>query len=727
MKRLLLKITPLFILIVLFSLQISKSVEPERKTNLLFKPQKVHDALHLNFDYGKIPLYFIRNEGQVNGRVLYYAKTPGYTLWVTKEGLIFDRIVELKKQGEKKSSHPYRGSSQSIGEKDKQLFRRDVSRLELLKAHINPEVIPVDLSQHRVSYLSGKKQPQWKTNIQTSRAVLYRELYKKIDLKIYGVEEEIEYDFIVKPGGNASDIRFEYKNTKGTRIDSEGNLVIKSLSGEFRHASPMCYQAIEGEKIEVRAAFKKIRENTYTFEVGKYDGRHELIIDPLVQGFSTFLGGNDNEISYGMAVDTQGAVYVSGVTFSTNFPTKKPIIKNYAGRRDAFVTKINPAGNALVYSTYLCGSRDDLSYDLAVDSGGSVYVTGYTDSKDFPVKKALFKNNQGGNDVFITKISPEGKEIVFSTYIGGSYDDVGLGIRVDSKGAVYVGGSTYSNNFPTKNAVYTAYSGKQDAFLAKLNRKGKPLVYSTYLGGTERDYAWDIALDSHRSAYITGATFSTNFPTKKAFQKTNSGSFDVFVAKIAPNGKTFIYTSYLGGNGYDGGHRIFADSSGAAYITGFTWSTNFPTHKALRKQDQGGIDAFVAKIKPKGKALVFSSYLGGSSQDEGWGISVDSKGAVYVSGLTSSTDFPTKKPLYGTNAGSFDVFLTKIKAKGSPLIFSTFLGGSNQELTRRLVLDALGAMYICGSTKSGDFPVKNPYQRKKGAIEDSFITKLEHK
>jgi len=717
MCKFFLKISFLFILIIFLSLQTSISLKSEIQSiaQPLLKSQKLSKSLQISPDYGKIPLYFIPNKGQIHKNALYYANTSKYTLWVTKEGLSFDSTIKCDNQDRRDKAGLSALSDQHT---------RDVSRLIFLNANNNPEVIAVDKTEHKVNYFIGSDKSKWKTGIFTSKAVLYKELYKKIDLKVYGLEKEIEYDFFVKPGGKVSDIRFEYKDIKQTRIDKEGNLVVETMFGEFKHARPGCYQTIQGEKIEVDAWFKKIEENRYSFGVGKYDNTYELIIDPLVLVYSTFLGGDDTDGSYAITVDSQGAVYVSGYTYSTNFPTKKPIYGNYTRLRDAFVTKIDPEGQALIYSTYLGGSDHDLSYDIAVDSEGAAYVTGYTESKDFPTNKAFRKNNQGSTDAFITKIDPEGKKLVFSTYLGGSASDVGVGIDIDSEGAVYIVGGTYSSNFPTKNPIYGSYAGNKDVFITKINPKGKPLIYSTYLGGSKRDYSWDIAVDSEGCSYVTGSTQSTNFPIKKPFQRNFSGYLDAFITKINPNGKALSYSTYLGGHQYDSGHSIAVDSKGAAYVTGFTQSTDFPTKKAFRKYNQGGVDAFVTKINPKGKTLVYSTYLGGYNREESWGIAVDSKGAAYVAGFTTSTDFPTKNPIFENNAGSYDVFVTKIKPNGKPLVYSTYLGGDHQDRCWCLTIDSDGAVYVAGYTKSTNFPLKNPLQNKKRAHEDLFITKL---
>jgi hypothetical protein len=322
MVKLTLKISFISILLILFSYQSSISLETKNqdKPHKVMKPQEISKSLKISPDYGKIPLYFIPNEGQVHDKALFYAKASRYTLWLTKEGLVFDSIKRIKK-GENES-HPTHPKDRNNLEGS--TCERDVSRLTFLNSKKNPEVIPVNRTKHKVNYFIGKDKSKWRTNIKTSRAVLYKELYQNIDLRVYGIEKQIEYDFIVRPGGEVSDISFEYKDVKHAEIDKCGNLLIETKFGKLEHAKPECYQVVEGERIEVEAEFKRIEANTYSFKVKEYKRNCELIIDPLVLVYSTYLGGSDNDYGYGIAVDSAGAAYVTGYTWSTDFPIQNP-------------------------------------------------------------------------------------------------------------------------------------------------------------------------------------------------------------------------------------------------------------------------------------------------------------------------------------------------------------------------------------------------------------------
>jgi len=683
--------------------------------------QEISKNLKISSDYGKIPLYFIPNEGQVHDKALFYAKASRYTLWLTKEGLVFDSIKRIKK-GENES-HPTHHKDKNNPEGF--TCERDVSRLTFLNSTKNTELIAVNQTEHKVNYFIGKDKSKWRTNIQTSRAVLYKELYRNIDLRVYGIEKQIEYDYIVNPGGEVSDISFDYRDVEKTKIDKDGNLVIETQFGELEHAKPKCYQVIGGERIEVEARFKRIENNIYGFKVKEYNRNYELIIDPLVLVYSTYLGGSGRDIGSGIVVDSEGAAYVTGETESTDFPPQNPIQGTNAGLNDAFITKINASGTALVYSTYLGGSEWDFGSGIAVDSEGTAYVAGFTLSIDFPTQNPIQGTNAGDIDVFITKVNSSGSALVYSTYLGGSSDDYGFGIAVDSEGAAYVTGRTQSADFPPQNPIQGTNAGLNDAFITKVNSSGSALIYSTYLGGSSDDYGNGIAVDSEGAAYVTGLAESADFPTLNPIQGTNAGDSDIFIAKVNSSGSALVYSTYLGGSGGDIGTGIAVDSEGAAYVTGLAVSADFPTLNPIQGTNAGDIDVFITKVNSSGDALIYSTYLGGSGEDGGTGIAVDSEGAAYVTGETESTDFPPQNPIQGTNAGVYDVFITKVNSSGSALVYSTYLGGSGGDIGFGIAVDSEGAAYLTGLAESADFPTLNPIQgTKAGAQGDAFIAKL---
>jgi hypothetical protein len=718
-----------------------------------------------NIKYGKLPLYFIPNNGQVNEKAKFYVKASRYTLWLTREGFVFDSVKKVKVEAEvEEEAAPFGQIINAFGKDTNKnvpgkflspdihasmqyhshsphspKIERDVSRFIFLNANKNPEIVPLEGTEHRVNYFIGNDKSKWKTDIKASKAVLYKNVYKNINLKVYGIEKQIEYDWIVKPGGNPDNIIFEYRNVKETRIDDKGNLVIETEFGEMKHKKPISYQIIKTQKqkgtktrsknIKVMVNFKKNGKNTFKFEVGEYDKKYDLIIDPVFLTHSTYLGGSGDDRGYGIAVDSSGNAYVTGRTNGTDFPAKSPYMTD-AGIMDAFVTKLSVSGNSLIYSTYLGGDYYDSSVGIVVDSSGNAYVTGYTSSTDFPTKNPYMTDpGDGYYNAFVTKLSSTGNSLIYSTYLGGGDSDQGDGIAVDGSGNAYVTGNTWSTDFPTENPYMNDLNGVQDAFVTKLSSSGSSLIYSTYLGGGDYwDEGYGIAVDSSGNAYVTGHTSSTDFPTKNPYMTDPGDSdTDVFITKLSASGNSLIYSTYLGGNNDDQGKGIAVDSSGGAYVIGYTLSPDFPTKNPyMTDPGDGYYDAFVTKLSPTGDSLIYSTYLGGSHFDSGMGIAVNSSGSAYVTGFTGSTDFPTKDP-YMTDPGDgwYDAFVTKLSSTGDSLIYSTYLGGSYYERGYGIAVNSSGSAYVTGYTGSTDFPTKNPYMTDPWDNDDDvFVTKL---
>jgi hypothetical protein len=433
---------------------------------------------------------------------------------------------------------------------------------------------------------------------------------------------------------------------KCTELDNKGNIIITTEFGKIIHKRPSAYQR-KSNKIDVR--FKKLSKNSYTFNIGKYNKTEKLIIDPLVLLYSTYLGGSGNEGGYGITVDANGCTYITGSTDSTDFPLQNPYM-NHTGDNycDVFITKLSADGQSLIFSTYLGGTNWDLVYGIAVDPSGAVYVTGQTFSTDFPCQNAYQGSNAGWTDVFLTKLSADGQFLLYSTYLGGSRDDEGCAIAVDSSGAAYVTGLTGSTNFPLKNHIM-GYQWSDDVFVTKLSTDGQSLIYSTYLGGNGSDLGYGITVDANECAYITGYTESQDFPLKNPYMSyrgsNDHNDLDVFVTKLSTDGQSLVYSTYLGGNSHDYGTGIAVDANGCAYITGETRSTDFPIQNPyMSYPEDNDSNAFVTKLSADGQSLIYSTYIGGSDNDWGWKIAVDANGCAYVIGTTWSTDFPLQAP-----------------------------------------------------------------------------------
>jgi sugar lactone lactonase YvrE len=553
-------------------------------------------------------------------------------------------------------------------------------------------------------------------------------MYKGIDLVYHGTNQVLEYDFEVAPQIDPKQIAIEFQAIEKLEIEENGDLSIKTSNGTLSNHKPIIYQEIDGQKQMIAGNFKLLSNDSVGFEVGSYNHNFPLIIDPTVSlAYSTFLGGSSADQGNAIAVDASGSAYVVGQTNSTNFPTINAFQPTaIGGGSDVFVTKFSATGTSLVYSTFLGGSSSDQGFGIAVDSSGNTYITGTTNSTNFPTMNAFQSTLGGSNDAFITKLSATGTSLVYSTFLGGDSGDSGIRIAIDGSGNAYVTGNTNSTDFPRMNAFQSAFGGgNSDGFTTKLSATGNSLIYSTFLGGSASDTTAEIAVDTNGNAYVIGSTQSTNFPTVNAFQSTNAGGADAFVTKFSATGSSLVYSTYLGGNDTDQGSGIVVDGNGNAYVTGFTQSTNFPTVNAFQSTNAGGADAFVTKFSATGNSLVYSTYFGGSSFEIASGIAIDGSGNFYINGITFSTNFPTMNAFQSSFAGSSDVFVTEFSATGSSLVYSTYLGGNNIDQPRGIAVDRRGNVYISGFTNSTDFPTMNAFQPTfAGGVFDGFVTKL---
>ena len=503
----------------------------------------------------------------------------------------------------------------------------------------------------------------------------------------YGNQHQLEYDFVVAPGADPSRIRLSIAGMQKIGVDSHGQLIVRTAAGPVCWNKPAVYQEIDGKRCVVKGEYVLRRGHEVGFRVAAYDTTKALIIDPTLV-YSTYLGGSNDDAGQGIAIDAAGDAYVTGVTLSTNFPTTAGAYQTTSGgTADAFVTKLNPAGSGLVYSTYLGGSGGDNGMGIAVDASGNAYITGFTSSTDFPTTSGAFQTTYGGSgDAFVTMLNSTGSGLLYSTYLGGSDAEQGNNIAVDGGGNAYVTGLTRSANFPTTvGAFETTSGGMQDAFVTKLNPAGTGLIYSTYLGGSNDDEGKGIAVDAAGNVFVVGRTSSINLPTTAgALQTTFGGVQDAFVTKLNFAGTGLIYSTYLGGGSNDEGFGIAVDAAGDAFISGDTSSTNFPTTAgAFRTTFGGNADAFVTKLNSTGTGLIYSTYLGGNLEDEALAIAVNTAGNAYVTGYTGSTNFPTTSGAFqttlGGGAGSEDAFVTILNSTGAGLLYSTYLGGSGLE------------------------------------------------
>ncbi len=672
--------------------------------------------------YGKLPLRFEANQGQTDEDVKFLSRGKGYTMFLTSGGA----VMAMRASGPE-NKHPG-----ALGERESRRSQRATEsvrstllRMNLVGANRVARVVGGEELPGKSNYFIGNDPSKWRIAVPNYDRVKYESVYSGVDLVYYGHQGELESDFIVAAGADAGAIRLRIEGAKRVKINRQGDLELKMNGGEVVLGKPLVYQGGGGEteKHIIAGRYTVKGRGEIGFEVASYDKREPLIIDPVLR-YSTYLGGNGYDIGNGIAVDAADNAYVIGSTSSTNFPTANPLAGASAGGQDVFVTKMNAAGNALVYCTYLGGSGTDYGYGIAVDADGNAYVTGETDSTNFPTMNPFQAANGGNGDAFVTKLNATGNALIYSTYLGGSTSDMGAAIAVDAAGNAYVTGSAYSTDFPTVNPFQASSGGSYDAFVTKLNAAGNALVYSTHLGGSDADYGQGIAVDAEGNAYVAGYTYSKDFPTVNPFQPTLNGLINAFVTKFDGVGNGVFYSTYLGGNNVDVGQGIAIDAAGNAYVTGTTESVDFPTMNAFQATLEGGQDAFVTKLNAAGDALVYSTYLGGKLGDLAYGIAVDAAGSAYVTGYTHSTDFPTKNPFQANfGGGDVDAFVTKLNTAGSGLVYSTYLGGSGNDGGLGIAVNA-GNAYVTGSTYSSDFPTMNPFQASYAGGGDAFVAKI---
>jgi hypothetical protein len=472
--------------------------------------------------------------------------------------------------------------------------------------------------------------------------------------------------------------------------------------------------------------------------LGRYDRRLPLVIDPVL-AYSTFLGGSGADFGNAIAVDASGAAYVAGFTTSTNFPTTVGAYQRTPTNRDAFVTKLGRGGRSLAYSTYLGGSSVDEAFGIAVDSRGAAYLAGRTDSTDFPTTRGAFQTTAGHNAAFAVKLAPNGRSLIYSTYLSGSDVDEAKAVAIDASGRAYIAGDTTSTDFPTTAGAYQTKntSAGGAAFVTKLAPNGKSLAYSTLLGGSDGQLAYGVAVDPHGAAYVAGSTSSRDFPTtpganQTANHSTGSGGTG-FVTKLTRDGRHLAYSTYLGGGNFDSVYGIAVDAAGSAYAAGGTASGDFPTTVGAYQTVAKGQDAFVTKLARDGRGLAYSTRIGGPGSDEAFGVATGRAGTVYVTGFSSSTGFPTTPGAFQrslrSRTGGDAAFVTKVTGLGRRLAYSTYLGGSTSDYGNAISVDPAGGAYVTGYTQSADFPTtKRAEQRvfKGGGSEksDAFVTKI---
>ena len=678
-------------------------------------------------------LRFEPNEGQFPEATKFAARTKDYSLFLLPTAVVLRPFTHLDQ-----------GTPSRAGQ-----ISRTQARAGLLfvGATRKANIIGVGKLHSISNYFHGADPTHWQSGVPNYSQVEYRGLYHGVDLICHGEHSEPEFDWIVEPGGDPEQIRLSVQGAKPT-IDRLGDLVLKLPEGEVRLKKPVIYQEVDRTRRVISGRFILWANKQISFKIGKFDRTRSLVIDPVLV-YSTYLGGNTDDEAAQVTVDGSGNILVIGTAQSNNFPLVNPLPSqsNKTGFLEVFVTKFDASGSNLVYSTYLGGTapgHTDRGNAIAVDASGDAYITGQTNDLNFPTTLGAYLPAPGGGavglcgnctDGWVAKLDPTGSSLLFSTYLTGNSNNVlsmPFGIALDAGGNIYLAGDAYPPAFSTTPGAYRSVdpTGPLGVFITKMNPTGSALVYSSLIGGNGPDQAFAIALDASDNAYVTGVTGSTNFPETTILQSPLA-SIQAFALKLSASGSQLVYSTLFGAGQ---GLGIVVDPSNNAYISGYTLES-FPTAGPMKSQFSNSPDAFVSKLDPSGTTLTYSILFGGSDSDQAFGIALDTAGNAYVTGRTSSEDFPTVnaiQPIY--SGGSLcayncsDAFVTVVSADGSKFLFSTYLGDTGFEAGNSIAVDSSGSIYVTGVTTSADFEVVDPYQSVQNALANggtnSFVVKI---
>lgn len=748
--------------VLLFVVTVLTSHAQERSTPAS-SPIASSQGGNVRSNYGRLPLRFEANQGQTDSQVKFLSQGTGYSVFLTSGSMVLSlRPTEVVSAPETSASLAFgnQGRGRSAIRQAEKAARARKSAATTLVVNLvggspNPQVVGEQPLPTKVNYFIGRDPKKWHTNVPTYARVRYRNVYPGIDVVYYGNHRSMEYDFDLAPGADANQIQFAVKGAEVLNIDSTGNLVLSKGGSELRFQTPILYQEINGIRARVPGTYA-LRDGTHVgFEVGHYDTTKPLVIDPVLV-YSTFLGGSSDDFSENIAVDSTGAAYVVGLTDSPDFPLASIGSYNSTQFRP-FLTKLDPTGSTLVFADYFGGtSGGDEAYAVALDSSGNACLTGDATSSDFPVVNAYQPALAGSQDAFLMKFSADGSSLLYSTYlggatlnyIGGSTSQFGTSVSIDPAGEAVIAGVTMATDFPTASAYQSSASTDefgdwgQYGFLTKFSADGASLVYSTYLGGNTLGATapctgcfpdseiWGVATDASGNAYVTGFTTTMNFPvTSGAFATTSPANplSDVgFVSKFSGSG-SIAYSTYLGGQVFSMLEAIAVDATGSAYVTGYdSANDNFPivTTSICDPSVSACSGAVIAKLDPTGATLVYSTFLGTSNNTTGQAIQVDANGDAFIVGSDSAFDLAN--PIEGFAGGAGNVVVAEINPSASTLLMATFLGGQVWDAASGMALDSSGAIYVTGETQSFDFPVtQGAYQTTWGGQADTFISKID--
>ncbi|MBX3349973.1 MAG: SBBP repeat-containing protein [Nitrospira sp.] len=709
-----------------------------------------------------LPIQFEANHGQVDEQVKFLARGKGYNLFLTPT----ESVMVLTRRDASRVTGDTRSDPTDVLGHEPQAYKHSVVRMKLEGANPSPAIDGMEQLPGIVNYFIGNDPAKWRTKIPTYAKVHYKEAYPGIDLAYYGNQGKLEYDFIVAPGADPNQIKLAFEGASEITVATSGDLLLTTALGEVRVQKPIVYQLeSDGHKTLVAGNYVASPKNLSHVQIhlAAYDREKPLVIDPVVD-FLTYLGGKLGDANPRIAVDSLGNAYVAGMTGSLDFPTTSGVYDPSFNANsscpsitvtnttcldatgvnvnfDYFVAKVNPSGSTLVYATYLGGTGNEfLVAPIAVDLTGNVYVGGQTRSADFPVTPGAFQTSAHHSptcqpssncsaDGFLTKLDPTGSTLGYSTYFGGNSGDGVTGITVDSNGFLYVTGDFASTDFPITPGAFSSSTVR--GLLAKVNQTGTGLVWATRLGipGSGFHEGRAIALDSAGNVILVGGVQGNVMPLVGAVQNTYGGNSDAFVWKFNPTGTTLLFSTFLGGTGVDWGYGVAVDPSDNIYLTGYTQSPNFPTtSNAYDQSHNGDSDIFVTKLSATGSPIVYSTFLGGSGNDENRAdIVVDAAGQAYVAGSSLSPNFPLVNAFDSTSA-VFEIVLAKLASDGSNLVYSSYLGGAFSEARPSIALGPEGSIYLAAIVNpTGLTTTSGVFQPNSNGGEEIFIAKITDK
>jgi hypothetical protein len=669
-------------------------------------------AAFRGFAAADLPASFETNLGQTDPSVRFLARFRGGRAFFTDA----EAVLQLPRGTGARPDPRSREVPASPG--------ADVVRMRLEGARSVPP-IPLDPLPGRSHYLLGNDPAGWIRGVPHHGALVASGLLPGVDLRWRGLRGgRLAYDLLLAPGADPASAVLRWEGLRDLALDATGALVGRTGGGVLRHSPPVAWQVDGRRRLPVAASFALLGGERVGFRLGRLDPSLPTVIDPSLD-YSTFLGGNNGEFVKGIAAGPAGTIIAVGQTSSFNFPTTGAFQPSKASNEDAYVTKVSATGSSLVYSTFLGGAGTDFAFDVAVAADGAATVCGYAEGTGFPTLNAFDGAYASARDGFLSRLSSDGSSLLFSTYLGGSSEDIALGVALASDGGAVVCGYTASTNFATTSLAYqTSAPASKNGFVLRTGADGSTLAWSTFLGGSSEEEALDIGVDPSGGILVAGWTVSADFPAVNAVQSYKSGSQDAFLSRLSADGSSLTRSTFFGGTSNEVAYCMSVDSLGRATIAGTTSSPDLPLVGAFQAAPAGSSEGFVARYSASGTSIERSTYLGGTGDDYPLGIGVDLDGAVAVVGQTSSLDFPLQLPIQGTRAAQYDAFVTMFQPSVAAPIFSTYLGGSGYDIGNAVAFDTTGRIVVGGYSNgaTNTFPVQGAFQSVHGGVVDGFLS-----